>query len=323
LVIIPANNSKLNSFQLSLRKINENGDFDIVFRYENVEWTTGDASSGSGGLGGTPARAGYSSGDGFNFFELSQSGNQAALLDIENTSNIGQSGVYRFQVRNGETTPSISIGDTSIVEGNGPASTYARVAVSLAAPSDQPITVAYSTANGSAVAGRDFIGQTGVLTFAPGVLQQFIFVEIIGDTVVESDETFQIVLSSPSGAPIADANGTVTIVNDDGLSISDVSLAEGTGAGTTSYTFTVSLLTAATSAVTVNYATESATAIAGTDFTVASGSLTFAAGETSKTITVQVAADATFESDETFNIRLSGATGAPDRQGCRRRHDSQ
>jgi hypothetical protein len=48
--------NKLNAFQLSIQQINAEGDFDITFRYENVDWTTGNASGGSNGLGGTPAR---------------------------------------------------------------------------------------------------------------------------------------------------------------------------------------------------------------------------------------------------------------------------
>jgi hypothetical protein len=84
---------KLNAFQLQL--INQgNGDFDIIFRYEAVNWTTGDASGGVGGLGGTPARAGYNAGNGLHSFELPQSGNQAQMLGID-------PGVYMFQVRNG------------------------------------------------------------------------------------------------------------------------------------------------------------------------------------------------------------------------------
>ena len=59
---------KLNAFQLSITKVNEAGDFDIVFRYEDVNWTTGDVSGGIGGIGGDAARAGYSSGNGVNFY---------------------------------------------------------------------------------------------------------------------------------------------------------------------------------------------------------------------------------------------------------------
>jgi hypothetical protein len=302
--------NKLNAFQLVIKAVGTNGDFDISFRYENVDWVTGDVSGGVNGLGGTAARIGYSSGNGVNFFELPQSGNQAGLLSIEQASNVGEPGVYTFAVRNGATASTISVGDVTVVEGNGATPTYAAVQVFLAAPSPTPITVRYATADGVAVSGQDYIAQSGILTFAPGVTQQTIFVEIVGDRVIETDETFRINLSNPVGAPIGGPTGVVTIVNDDGLAVSDVSMLEGTSATPTLFTFTVSLLSAQTSAVTVNYATESGTAISGVDFTAVSGSLTFAAGEVSKTVTVAVAADSLGEADETFNLRLSGATGS-------------
>lgn len=102
----PAAANKLNSFQLVL--INEgNGNFDIDYRYADIQWTTGDASGGVNGLGGIPARAGYSAGDGVHAFELPQSGNQAALLALPTTiGNSGIAGVDDFQVRNGVVEPS-------------------------------------------------------------------------------------------------------------------------------------------------------------------------------------------------------------------------
>ena len=60
---------KLDAFQLQLISLG-NGNFDIVYRYQNISWTTGDFSGGSGGLGGQVARAGYSAGDGVHYFEL-------------------------------------------------------------------------------------------------------------------------------------------------------------------------------------------------------------------------------------------------------------
>ncbi len=107
---------KLNAFQMQL--INEgNGDFDVIFRYEDVNWTTGDASGGSGGLGGVVARAGFSSGNGTDFFELPQSGDQAQMLALESTAgNTGTPGVWSFQVRNGVV---LSGGDDVIDGGPG------------------------------------------------------------------------------------------------------------------------------------------------------------------------------------------------------------
>ncbi len=92
---------KLNAFQLVIYD-DGGGNFSFEFRYENIDWTTGDASGGSGGLGGTIVRAGWNSGTG-TFFELPQSGNQAEALELETTSNAGttQDGNWVFHVVNG------------------------------------------------------------------------------------------------------------------------------------------------------------------------------------------------------------------------------
>lgn len=102
-----------NSFQLALIDVG-NGDFDIEFRYEDLNWTTGNASGGSNGLGGTVARAGYNSGNGTDFYELAASGDQSAMLGLTDTSNVGVAGLYRFQVRNGSVTPASVPEPTSI-----------------------------------------------------------------------------------------------------------------------------------------------------------------------------------------------------------------
>lgn len=99
-----SNTDKTNAFQLILIDTG-NGNFDIQFRYENVDWTTGNASGGSGGLGGTPARAGFtaSTGDPDAYFELPASGNQDALLALDETvGNTGQVGIWEFSVRSGD-----------------------------------------------------------------------------------------------------------------------------------------------------------------------------------------------------------------------------
>ncbi|MGO2006650.1 MAG: nidogen-like domain-containing protein, partial [Vreelandella alkaliphila] len=95
---------KLNAFQLILSD-QGGGDFDIEFRYENIDWTTGSASGGSNGLGGTAARAGYTAGTGDPdaFFELPASGDQDAILALDEIEgNTGQVGQWFFQVRSGD-----------------------------------------------------------------------------------------------------------------------------------------------------------------------------------------------------------------------------
>jgi hypothetical protein len=88
-------------------------------------------------------------------------------------------------------------------------------------------------------------------------------------------------------------------------------------AGTTNATFTVTLSAASTQVITVNFATANGTAVAPGDYTAASGTLTFAAGETSKTIIVPVVGDLLDEANETFLVNLSSAANAviADNQG--------
>lgn len=93
------------------------------------------------------------------------------------------------------------------------------------------------------------------------------------------------------------------------FSIDDVNQAEG-DAGTTNFTFTVTLSVASSQPLSVQYATVDGIAVAGSDYAAASGTLSFAANETSKTVTVAVNGDTASEVNETFFVNLSNASGA-------------
>ena len=104
------------------------------------------------------------------------------------------------------------------------------------------------------------------------------------------------------------AGVVVTVAPPATLAINDVAQAEGRR-GTTNFTFTVTRGGDTSGIVTVSYATANGTATAGSDYNATSGTLTFAAGETSKTITVGVIGDRTAEQDETFFVNLSNVVG--------------
>lgn len=124
--------------------------------------------------------------------------------------------------------PTISISDVTLAEGNS-GITNAVFTVSLSAASSQTITVSASTADLSAVAGSDYsaTGPTTV-TFNPTVTSQNFSVPVLGDTTVESDEMFEVILSSPTNAAILDGIGYGTITNQDGTPASRV-FVSGTG----------------------------------------------------------------------------------------------
>jgi nidogen-like len=107
---------KLNSFQLLLIQQGTQGDFDIVFNYDKVQWETGDASGGTGGLGGTPAAVGWSNGDGEHFYVHPGSFSSMALLDSNPSTGLvhgmlgagnTQLGRYVFEVRGGASGPAL------------------------------------------------------------------------------------------------------------------------------------------------------------------------------------------------------------------------
>ena len=81
--------------------------------------------------------------------------------------------------------------------------------------SSSPVTVTYSTANGTAVSGSDYVATSGNLTFIVGETAKSVSVVINGDTIVEADETFFLNLSDAKNALLVDNQGMATIINDD------------------------------------------------------------------------------------------------------------
>ncbi|WP_179468874.1 Calx-beta domain-containing protein [Mycolicibacterium vinylchloridicum] len=215
-----------------------------------------------------------------------------------------------------QTTPSLAITDTSLVEGSG-STTTAAFTVTLSKPSTKTVTVSYLTGDGSATALQDYVNVAGTLVFAPGVTTQVITVDVLGDTKVEPAETFTVTLSDAFGAKIGRAVATGTITDDDDASIPQLPTVSIAGAGvsegnsgTTSIPFTVTLSKASDTAITLTYTTTNGSATAGQDYTAASGTVTFAAGSVTQVINVSVIGDTAVEPTETFTVTLSAPVGA-------------
>jgi hypothetical protein len=180
--------------------------------------------------------------------------------------------------------------------------------VTLSAASTETITVAYATGNGAATAGSDYQAVFGTLTIPAGQTTGTITVLVSGDRLGEANETFVVNLSSPTNAVIGDAQGVGTIVdNEPRISISDVTKSEGKKGQKTLFTFTVTLSGAYDQAVTMSYRSANGTATTvDSDYVAKSGTLTFAPGETVKTITIEVKGDSKREANETFYLDLFG-----------------
>ena len=198
-----------------------------------------------------------------------------------------------------EGLPGLSIADAPTVAEGG----EAVFPVTLNPASSQVVTVAYATQDGTAVTDSDFTATSGTLRFEPGETIQNIQVATLRDAIAEPSESFTVELSDPVGTAITNSAGVGTIAADamPALSITDaVPVAEGGEA-----TFMVSLSPASSELVTVAYATQDGTAVAGSDYTAASGTLQFDPGMTSHTIRVAVLNDTAVEPTETFAVELS------------------
>jgi len=209
-----------------------------------------------------------------------------------------------------EGPPNLSVNDVTLTEGDS-GSKDAVFTVSISHRSASAVSASYATSDGTATAGQDYASGTGTVEIPAGQTSAEIRVQVTGDTADEPDETFFVDLSNPSGAVIADGRGVGTITDDDPheLRISDVTVTEG-NSGSVDAWFTVSLSTPSSSGVSASFATANGTATAGQDYTAKSGTVSLAAGETSKQFRVQVTGDTADEPDETFFVDLSNPSGA-------------
>lgn len=174
-----------------------------------------------------------------------------------------------------------------------------------------PITVNYATSNGSATAGSDYIAKSDSVTFGPAETQKSITLTILDDGLVENAESFFVTLTFASGASVSGSPATVTIADDDsptatiGFSASSYDVNENAGAVTLNITRSGGRQFSAT----VNYQTMDGTAKAGVNYVASNGTVTFAPGETSKTIQVPLIDDAEPSPTLQFTVKLTDANG--------------
>ena len=217
----------------------------------------------------------------------------------DNNGGNGESGGGSDNGGNGgnggnRVAPTASISDATGDEGE-----VLRFEVTLSRSSDTPVTVDYQTAGGTALEGTDYDAASGTLTFGPGATRQTIEVQTRQDTAAEPNERC--------------GTGAVgTIIDDDApdpagpaLTVSDATGDEGEV-----LRIEVTLSRSSDTPVTVDYQTAGGTALEGTDYDAASGTLTFGPGATRQTIEVQTRQDTAAEPNETFTVTLRSPSGA-------------
>ncbi len=234
------------------------------------------------------------------FIELSQPVNAF----IANGKGIGT-------IVDNDAMPTVSIFDFSSNEGLTGLTPF-PFRLELSAVSGRDVYVNVATEDGTAkVVDGDYQLLSSTIRFAPGQRFQSIPVVVVGDNVNEPDEIFFTKLIASDGATVIDGVATGTILNDDALifSIADASVVEG-DTGTKLANFAVTLSTPSSQIVTIDFATSDGTATQSDgDYLPTNGKLTFAPGETQKTVSVQVVGDPRNESDETWFVNLSNSVG--------------
>jgi hypothetical protein len=259
--------------------------------------------------------------------ELRES-DETFFVDLRNatTADIDK-GRAIVTITDGDTNPKLSISDTSVVEGNNGDMTDLTFTVNLSTRSAQQVMVTYTTEDNTAKADEnDYMSKTAILTFEPGETTKSFSIKVIGDIIPERDENFRVNLSNPVNADIANNSGVAmgTIFNDDmpTITISDAMRTEG-DAGPTDFVFFVRLSAPSLQDIQVDFDTADGDPTADTDparvagvnadYSRRNGKLTFAAGITEQTITVQVNGDLLNERNETFFVNLTNATaiGSP------------
>ncbi len=208
--------------------------------------------------------------------------------------------------------PVLVPGSASVAEGDT-GTTILNIPVTLSEASNVAVTVQWTTVNNTATAPSDYTAASGTLTFAPGQTAKTVPVVIKGDTTIEPDELVLVAFSNATNATIGGfyGLGVGTIRNDDRPTVVPGTTLRAEGnSGTRTLDVPVTLSKASNVAVTVQWTTVNNTATAPSDYTAASGTLTFAPGQTAKTVPVVIKGDTTIEPDELVLVAFSNATNA-------------
>ncbi len=237
------------------------------------------------------------------------------FLDISGVTTTKSRGVGTIQ--NDDAMPTLSVkAPAPFLESNSNAQ-QVSFSVVLSSPAKLPVSVAYTTAPGEtnpASAGQDYVLVSGILNFAPGEVEHTVVVSVQGDTAIEPDETFSLVLSNPTEAQLDATNwqGKTTILNDDTqISVGDITMAEGNSDSTA--VFTVTLSPTVPIPLDITYATKSdpgvSAATPGQDYKSVSGTLHIEPNQQSGTIAVPVIGDTLSEKDESFYLSIAAPKG--------------
>ncbi|HEU4834175.1 MAG TPA: Calx-beta domain-containing protein [Pyrinomonadaceae bacterium] len=254
---------------------------------------------------------------------LFENGNETFTITLSNSvgASLTMPSTTTVAILDDDPKPSLSLSSNQrVVEGNSETKTL-TFDVTLSNPSVQTVTVDFATANGTAMAGSDYVVSSGTLTIPALATSATFNVSINGDTTVEPNETFSVNLSNASNASsIVSSSATVTIDNDDAsfqLSSASYTVQETAGfatvsitrVGDTSRVATVQFATADTAGL-QSCTVANAKASERCDYATTVGRFQFEIGETGKTFFIPIVNDALVEGNETLTVNISAAVEA-------------
>ncbi len=218
---------------------------------------------------------------------------------------------------------SVYVASPRFVEGDSGKQT-AEFEISLSQPAPSGFSFDYSTVDGSAIAGEDYEAKSGTINFAPNQTTAIVSVDILGDTKIESDESFSLSIDVPDGVSEATVEPVVILDDDAAADVNMPSISatgsysiEGDGSSYNDLVWTLTLSEAPADPVTVSYRFVSGTAIFGNSYygdpdayvSRTERTVTFAEGEQSKTVDLRIVADDDVEADEAIVMEVYNPTG--------------
>jgi 6-phosphogluconolactonase (cycloisomerase 2 family) len=219
--------------------------------------------------------------------------------------------------KNMGNVPTLDVANVATLEGQS-GNTTMSFTVSLSASSEQPAKVDWATREGSAIGGLacgpgvDFVSDQGTATVPAGATAATFAVIACGDAAIEPDETYFIDLSAVDNALAARSEVTATILDDDDevrIGVADLAAPE-PQAGAGPMQFEVTLSRPSPVNVSFTFSTQDMSALAGSDYSSASGQITLPAGTLTASIAIPLLADAAIEPDEQFKLLLSDPINA-------------
>ncbi len=239
---------------------------------------------------------------------------ETVIVTLSNPSNatLGTNTVHTYTINDDDATPTVAFTSTS---SNGAESTTsANLQVALSAVSGQDVMVDYAVTGTATGSGTDYTLANGTLTISAGNSSNNITIaSIIGDLLDEADETVIVTLSNPSNATLGTNTVHTYTINDDDATptVAFTSTSSNGAESTTSANLQVALTSVSGRDVTVDYTVTGTATGSGTDYTLADGTLTISAGNSSNNITIaSIIGDALDETDETVIVTLSNPSNA-------------